>query len=804
MAADDPLLFDFDREVEPLLEVLVARAINHANLEIREEEYQAKLQRRLRQMESLQRARRLAKDKCVYRSNRYQTEIAKRRHEKALFVNEAGQVHRKLYCREYVKSFKGRPMLEGFIHRLAAKHLLRQSLTGRLKAQFTEKLHRSMSRCLHESGANLTMVRHMVSKASSLLAQKHQGTVDWQRQAVQERMDRARRKKQEQQKRERERLVHQKFLEKRARKLAVFEEMKPIIEARQSANQKQLSTAMMQGYWELIKLVENGHNPPRRKSRLMHSDLFGMGLNLLVIITVLFFRELERNEHMSKPPKKSLLGQNKSDKIVFKSASKQTEQTELSTFNSVQGVRLKKRGKAGQSGKGMFDGIHLRELEQPLFAAKINAVVKLQKPVRRRKLSNSKNSFGQRGSGKKSTQEDKDRRLFLNALKGKNKKLSLEQKGFKKEKRAPRKRSNYSKQASKKPSLESKRSSIPGKLRRGQILESRLNKMAPEFLEKMLSEWSRCHPGLRFQLPVSKELYDTLQIYEMVVWHRLIADEFQLPESEKSQDAEPGNQAHYFSAELSDDMVRKVLPKNSDARTEALFRSNKLLFLLHAYRHMNMTPTHYLLKKHETKEDPAEESEVVTLRPWIKTASFVGSAELEEIIRFFENIDFGDDESSLQSIEFEQTNAHYRNEMIWFLIREKIMTRDLYVNFLKAMIKVRMGLLVTGFKYQVTKHTMLYENEETKVITEKLTTMDKGRLTRPQELRGPQRQVRAQVLHQDSRVLQLQQALPHPLPGLSRQRLARAPLVPGHFASQSRSHGPQKKVPAAGLGPRGQ
>ena len=120
----DPELFDFRSEVEPLLEILVAKSITQAQVELFEEERAREIELKKRNESVLKRINIMKVQKEQFQKDRYDRERRMRISERTQFYLAQKEVYEKVYAREFVKGRIRKGLFRRVHSRLGAKKLV--------------------------------------------------------------------------------------------------------------------------------------------------------------------------------------------------------------------------------------------------------------------------------------------------------------------------------------------------------------------------------------------------------------------------------------------------------------------------------------------------------------------------------------------------------------------------------------------------------------------------------------------------------------------------------------------------------
>lgn len=273
----DKELFDFDMQVEPLLEVLVAKTIEEAQVEIFEEERTKIIEEKMRDISVQRRAKLLMVQRKHYRRARYEMEQEKRRNErKKQYLNQL-EVHKKLYTREFVKDQLKKGILADVGLNLIRKQILGQSNSSQIEMFFYSSVLTGGVRNMVKKDQKRSLLKKIMKEAMQKLEGLHFKIM----------MQKNNKEKREQQ-----------ILEdaEKKRELEEKERLKIEEETKIRTTYKNMATKMLEEL-EQTKEMTNFSNSkkiqniniwkasvsPEEESQF---DIFGEGLNSLILLSI--------------------------------------------------------------------------------------------------------------------------------------------------------------------------------------------------------------------------------------------------------------------------------------------------------------------------------------------------------------------------------------------------------------------------------------------------------------------------------------------------------------------------------------
>lgn len=271
----DRELFSFDQSVEPLLEVLVAKSINQAQVEIFEEDRASRLALKAKRISVRQRAHSLRVQQQLYRRSRYQKENDKRRRQRSMFYAEKLRAHRKLYAKQFVKDKVRKGLFLGLLAQLESKRVIGKGKTLQVEKFFRRKVVSRGEEHLAAEKQKARLIAKMLREASKNLGNLHGKTIakTYEEKALQQQAEREKREREAREKVERERREREKA--ERAKVEALGKKL--IREMRGRALRSNLREHKAV---QSLSLWKQGGSA----GAASQFDVFGLGLNSLVLL----------------------------------------------------------------------------------------------------------------------------------------------------------------------------------------------------------------------------------------------------------------------------------------------------------------------------------------------------------------------------------------------------------------------------------------------------------------------------------------------------------------------------------------
>jgi hypothetical protein len=162
-----------DQRVEPLLEVLVARAIEEAQVEIYEDDRAMEIKKKMKEISIKRRGRLLMVQRRMYQKSRYEQENEKRRLERMDHYDDQLEVHKKLYAREFVKDKFRKGMFADVLKKLKVKKVLGTDRVKDIEIMFDGKIVTGTSRLLEEKKSRTLLFKKIIGQAMQSLEGLH-------------------------------------------------------------------------------------------------------------------------------------------------------------------------------------------------------------------------------------------------------------------------------------------------------------------------------------------------------------------------------------------------------------------------------------------------------------------------------------------------------------------------------------------------------------------------------------------------------------------------------------------------------
>ena len=744
---NDTWLFNFETEVEPILEVLVARAVNQAHAELEEEEKSRLLTERIRNIQMKHNIKRLFSTKHEYKIDRYAKEIQLRKAEKQGYLHKVKSVHQKIYSREYVKRLKVNDYFQDVLDKLYIKRSLKTDQTLKIENSFIKTNNLAVTKAIEKKKVLSQLLQKICNQAKESLSDLHSKTIRFNK------TTREQNKQKNQNLQIKKQLAHKikqqkhKIELERSRKLQIFQDMEKVLKSSQPLTQEDFFKINVHGFWDMIKFAQNPASVPRRKSKLMHSDLFGLGYDIIILISLFCYKSLKakrdkitkskKNKKTQSPTKKRKKSRNAS-KLSKSQRNSETITNEIQEFNLHDNlVQPEKETINIDSVRKLIDSVQINDQEQDFNSMKY--LSKSERTAKQNTLQPSRSNPNKDHFSFEKHVTEKSHNIYSGNNQTKND--LLESKILQENPGQPNKKEVtfmfQDNQSIKKSSItenlidtksELMTSLLDSLLRQNKLLNT-LNKRAPECLEKVFDKWTKTLQNFRFKIVISRSLEDMLITYEKFLWDHLSNREWNenVDAIQSMKQVSLGNKKNKSISEniyktfYDPSILDKYFSKSPEPSFLEFHKRNRLVFLLCSYKVLNGSNLTQLSKKENIF---GEEKEIVSMAPYLKINDFVHSFEFESMVKCFENLTY-ESQNFYGALEPTcLTNASYQNDLLKFLLSKKIITADLYLGYIKSCVKTRLNLLVKDFYDQIKKHTIRYE--KTKIMMEKNVSIQNG------------------------------------------------------------------------------
>lgn len=287
----DQELFSFEQQVEPVLEILVAKSINQAQIEIFEEDRAQLISEKTKSISVKQRVNSLDVQKQVYRRNRYKREESKRRRQRTNFYRAKLEVHKKLYTRQYIKDKTTKGLFSNIMSHLFSKRIVGERQSLQMEAFYRDRVIRRGRDLLNEDQDRRELFAKMLREAGARLTSLHSKTIQKVKTDAIEREQKALEKKilEERQKEEQRRKDEEKNYQTKIGNLG-----KTLIQ--------NLKAKMTRENLRELKHVQNRSIWKKRalSDTPSQCDVFGLGLNSLILLSLRAIHEEKKIASMRK------------------------------------------------------------------------------------------------------------------------------------------------------------------------------------------------------------------------------------------------------------------------------------------------------------------------------------------------------------------------------------------------------------------------------------------------------------------------------------------------------------------------
>lgn len=685
-------LYDFDLEAEPVLQVLVARSIELAQLEIYEEERSNSLRQKKWSYEIRRRARLTDLQKLLFHKKRLDFEKEERKRERELRLRVERHHQQKIFCGGFVKEKTVHKIFESAKQRLKVKKILPVPKNLGIKKFLDQRVGEKVFRRVVEKSEMQNLFQIMATKTFRELKKIHKNTIIYDKQR---REKEEKRQKELKEKRKNELLrerMQEKLREKIESRRALLEELKPMIEERQMLKKEDLAKTHCFGYWNLLDFKHTPGQFAGRKSKPMHSDLFGLAYDMMISVTLLY--------------QKKILSMKPGDEMELIPAGPYSTQfdyePELEVIESQHGMRGYSQNSFSQEGKNhiprMRDaGQSGRNAEYSENEMTWEAGSQMAKKNQVRTTQNNKIKGISGGSGKGSK-----------VMKGSESEPGLvtSQNTFSKRSQldiSPPTKINRNLSAqevvSKKEKIEV--SNRLGDDNLGQ--EQTQLRNCPAILERALDKWVNKSGGIKFPMLLSKDLVDNLTSYEQILWQHLVAREMH---SNQNVSKNGRNKKIRISMKFDrEEMVKEL--QNSNHYHCISTTKNSALLVLTFYRIMTEKNPDFASKKRGEMMSLAGSNigrEVLDFRKWLDIENFLESHEFMDLLLRFEGLETDSQNNLGKAVDFKK-----RNPLLNFFVENGILSFELYVEYLKVVVKTRLKFLKNNFRAQIRKNTIRFK-----------------------------------------------------------------------------------------------
>ena len=693
-----PELYDFDLEAEPVLEVLVARSLELAQLEIFEEQRAENLRKRKWDFEVRRRAKFLNLQKLFFHQQRLDFEKKERVRERQLRQKVDTFAAEKLFCLEFTRESVVKRVFQTTRNRLKAKNMDPCPKILKVKKRVHEAISNKIKTKLTHNKTVLHLLTKMANNAQTELQKVHLSTMShdrWKREFE-------KREKRELKERKRREAHRQKMELKRREKIKarrqLLEELQPMIENRHMLKKEDLLKTYCFGYWNLLDFKITPTQYSGRKSKPMHSDLFGLAYDLMISVTLLYQERLllwkpgDEFEIISPGPfstqfDNEIASSNQHlDVIESQQGIKAISQESVSNEGKNQ---IPKMRNAGHSKQNLdfsehditFEGTH--DKNHPNNQLKTAHVNKIKpKPAATRKKS-------------KKLKGSESEPVLINTQNTFNKKSQLNT--------SP---SGSNLNNTNKPSPKE----AANRLQPQSETPTRvLLKNCPAILETALDKWANKNTGLKFALLLSSEFAECLMTYEKMLWQHLIASELGNNQSSgKNGRSKKGKLSMRFEKEK---VVKEL--QTSTNYSHASTSKNSAYLVLTYYRHMTQKNAEFPSRKQAEMlnlNGHGGGREYFDFKRWLETETFLEGPEFRDLLLEFERLRLNKE----GQVNIQQLKD--LNPLLGFFFEKGIFSRELYIEYLKVVVKTRLKFLKNHFKIQIRKATLRYKDSINNMI----------------------------------------------------------------------------------------
>ena len=703
-----PELYDFDLEAEPVLEVLVARSLELAQLEIFEEQRADNLRKRKWDFEVRRRAKFLNLQKLFFHQQRLDFEKKERVRERELRQKVDAFAAEKLFCMQFTRECVVGRIFQKTRNRLKFKRMQPCPKILQVKQRVDQAILNKINSKLQHNHNVRNLLAKMANNAQTELKQVHLSTMShdrWKREF--EKREKSKLKERKRREAHRQKMELKRREKIKARRL-LLEELQPMIENRHMLKKEDLLKTYCFGYWNLLDFKLTPGQYSGRKSKPMHSDLFGLAYDLMISITLLYQERLllwkpgDEFEIISAGPfstqfdNENLSSNQHLDVIESQQGIKAFSQDSLSNEGKNQIPKMRNAGHSKQNLEFSeqditWDGTnHQNNPNNQLKTANVNKAK--PKPTSTRKkpktLKGSESEPGLINTQNTFTKKSQ----FNNSPSGSN-------------------LNNTNKPA---PKDTTKRPQPQNETPTRVILKN-----CPAILETALSKWASKNTGLKFALLLSSEFAESLMTYEQMLWQHLIAAELGCSHSNsKNGRSKKGKLTMRFEKEK---VVKELQTSTNYSHASTSKNSAYLVFTY--YRHMTQKNAEFPSRKQAEMLNLNGHSggrEFFDFKRWLETESFLEGPEFRDLLLQFERLRLG------KGGQVDIPKLKELNPLLGFFFEKGIFSRELYIEYLKVVIKTRLKFLKNHFKIQIRKATIRYKDSINNMILDEKSGLNFG------------------------------------------------------------------------------
>lgn len=291
---EDIELFHFDLEVEPLLEVLVSKAINEAQIEIIEEDKNENIKIKMDNFKILKRSMSHKLQKLEYKKSRYDKEEKTRKRERKLFNENFKSLHKKLFVRQFIKSSLNTDSLRNKLSLLNNKFCLGITFEQKSMKFIRDDLKNDIENRLKKQNQLKQLFTNIISNAKNNLKKFHSQILYEKQVQIKEKKE-LQKLNEELLEKERQAKIHQE-------KIDLIREKYFSEELLLKENLKKIEFKVNLKDSEQIDCSYLWKKSEKNNSKLNHFEIFGVGFVIMNLIPFYLIQENE-SQNLSLMPK---------------------------------------------------------------------------------------------------------------------------------------------------------------------------------------------------------------------------------------------------------------------------------------------------------------------------------------------------------------------------------------------------------------------------------------------------------------------------------------------------------------------